>query len=458
MVQAVEGRVEKVTPGLQLSSFSPLGTGPWLRVLEGRTMFLSVAYVLVTLVALSHQASAVNNGLGLVPPMGWNTWCTQGHCGLDVCNDMEVRAIADAMVDNGLKDVGFQYINMDDCWADKRDAKGNILADTDRFPNFADTIRYVNSKGLKFGLYTDSGIYTCSTGTRDHKIPGSYGHYEQDANTYASWNVEYVKMDWCNTKVNGTQLDPHKQYSQMSAALNATGKPIFFNSCEWGVDNPWEWMHEYANSWRSGPDHHDDWKSTSGIIEHNIGLGKYAGPGGWNDLDFLMTGGQGCSFNQPGKHCPGMTDTEYKTEFIMWCIMASPLLVATDIRNMTDVMKATLLNKELIAVNQDKLGVGGDKVGNWNCSGNASLCQLWAKPLVNGTFAIAVYNKDDNEAHNITFDFGLLPGMTGKKAQVRNLYTHEEYASPMASITAPVEPHGTEVFKLTPITTDNTSA
>ncbi|XP_065190875.1 uncharacterized protein LOC135821804 [Sycon ciliatum] len=422
-------------------------------------MVVTLALLVLCCQCLQHVI-ALKNGLGLVPPMGWNTWCTQGLCGLDRCNDKEVREIADTMTTNGMKELGYEYINMDDCWADKRDDNGNIVADPKRFPDFEATIRYVNEKGFKFGVYTDAGIYTCSTGTRLHRIPGSYGHYEQDAKTYASWNVEYVKMDWCNTKLNGTDLDPHVQYAQMSVALNATGKPIFFNSCEWGKDSPWEWMRTYANSWRSGPDHSDHWASTRDIIEHNIGLGKYAGPGGWNDLDFLMTGGQGCGifFNEPGKHCPGMTDTEYKTEFIMWCIMASPLLVATDIRNMTDVMKATLLNKELIAVNQDKLGVGGDKVGNWNCSGNASLCQLWAKPLVNGTFAIAVYNKDDNEAHNITFDFGLLPGMTGKKAQVRNLYTHEEYASPMASITAPVEPHGTEVFKLTPITTDNTSA
>lgn len=407
------------------------------------------------LLVLAGSASAINNGLGLTPPMGWNTWCTQGHCGLDVCNDAEVRSIADAMASNGMKEAGYQYINMDDCWADGRKDDGTVYADHDRFPNFTDTIRYVNSKGLKFGVYTDAGVYTCSTGTRKHKIPGSFGHYSQDAATYASWNVEYVKMDWCNTKVNGTQLDPHKQYSEMSAALNATGHPIFFNSCEWGVDNPWEWMHMYANSWRSGPDHHDDWGSTSNIIEHNIGLGKYAGPGGWNDLDFLMTGGQGCDFTKPGQHCPGMSDTEYKTEFIMWCMMASPLLVATDIRNMTDIMKATLLNTELIAVNQDKLGKAGDKVGEWHCSSakedsSSYPCQLWARELANSTYAIALYNTD-KESHGITFDFDLIDGLKGKMAQVRDLYNHTDFPHPMNSITATVESHGAEVYKLTPV-------
>jgi len=202
-------------------------------------------------------------------------------------------SIADAMASNGMKEAGYKYINMDDCWADHRDADGTIVPDESRFPNgLVPVIQYVNSKGFKLGLYTDAGIYTCSQGGRSHKIPGSYGHYSQDAETYASWGVEYVKMDWCNTKINGTQLDPKEQYPQMTKALNKTGKPIFFNACEWGVEDPWMWMAQFANSWRSGPDHHDDWDSTSKIILNNIGKGKYAGPGGWNDFDFLMTGGQ----------------------------------------------------------------------------------------------------------------------------------------------------------------------
>eukprot|EP00456_Euglypha_rotunda_P082576 TRINITY_DN8133_c0_g1_i12.p1 TRINITY_DN8133_c0_g1~~TRINITY_DN8133_c0_g1_i12.p1 ORF type:complete len:169 (-),score=27.02 TRINITY_DN8133_c0_g1_i12:30-536(-) len=153
------------------------------------------------------------------------------------------------MSTNGMQAVGWKYINLDDCWADTRDANGNIQPDPDRFPNgMADLISYVHSKGFLFGLYTDAGLYTCSNGGRDHKIPGSYGYYQQDAKTYASWGVDYVKMDWCNTEVNGTQLQPEVQYPEMSQALNSTGRPIFFETCEWGTDQPWQWMREIGRA------------------------------------------------------------------------------------------------------------------------------------------------------------------------------------------------------------------
>ncbi|XP_064390820.1 uncharacterized protein LOC135338698 [Halichondria panicea] len=382
--------------------------------------------------------------------MGWNTWCTLGRCGRDYCDSKEIMSIADAMVANGMQAFGYEYINMDDCWADHRDSNGNIVPDKNRFPDgLMPVIQYVNSKGFKFGLYTDAGVYTCSQGGRDHKIPGSYGYYEQDAKTYAQWGVEYVKMDWCNTKVNGTELDPKVQYAQMSKALNETGKSIFFNSCEWGVEDPWEWMAQYANSWRSGPDHHDDWKSTSQIIEINADKGKYGNPGGWNDADFLMTGGQGCEDNVPLKHCPGMTDTEYRTEFIMWCIMGSSLLVSTDIRNMTDIMKMALLNKELIDVNQDKKnGTGGNRIGNWDCSEGSKYCQIWAKHLHDGRYAVALYNAGE-KSHDITFKFDLL-GKSWTSVTMRDLWAHKDLGTFTTSFSAEVESHGAQVYMVAP--------
>ncbi|XP_065911762.1 uncharacterized protein [Dysidea avara] len=383
----------------------------------------------------------------LTPPMGWNTWCTDGSCGRDYCDAKEIMSIADAMETNGMKDAGYEYINLDDCWADHRDQNGTIVPDMNRFPSgLMPVINYVHSKGFKFGLYTDGGIHTCSSGERPYKIPGSYGHYEQDAFTYAKWGVDYVKMDWCNTEFNGTKLDPHKQYAEMSAALDNTTKEFFFNSCEWGVDNPWEWMWQYANSWRSGPDHHDSWDSTERIIEHNVGLGKYAGPTkGWNDLDFIMTGGQGCK-DDHSKICPGQTDVEYRSEFSMWVIMASPLLVVTDIRNMTELQKEILLNAEMISVHQDKLGKAGDRVGGWDCSEGKERCQIWAKPLNDGSVAVALFNSG-KEAHDITLDFKVI-GMEDA-VMMRDLWQHKDLGKFENSFTINVASHGAEVYKIT---------
>lgn len=393
---------------------------------------------------------SLDNGLGLLPPMGWNTWCTLGRCGRDYCDAKEIMEIADAMASNGMKELGYEYINLDDCWADKRAADGTILPDKDRFPDgLMPVIEYVNSKGFKFGLYTDAGVYTCSQGERDHKIPGSYSYYKQDAITYAEWGVEYVKMDWCNTIVNNNTLDPKIQYPQMTKALNKTGKPIFFAACEWGVEDPWDWMAKYANSWRSGPDHHDNWGSTSSIIEINANKGKYAGPGGWNDADFIMTGGEGCPDNAPMAHCPGQTDVEYRTEFTMWCMISSPLIVATDIRNMTAIMKEVLLNRDLIEVNQDPLKQAGNRIATQQCPQGTQDCQVWAKKLqAEGTYAVALYNSGSNltkielQLHLLSLDPPLL---------LTDLWTKLSTRVSEDMFSAFVEPHEAKVYKISPI-------
>lgn len=408
---------------------------------------MAVQFVLLAILCVAIGSSvASNNGLGLTPPMGWNTWCTDGHCGRDVCTAKEIMAVADAMASNGMKDLGYEYINLDDCWADYRDKDGNIVEDKHRFPDGIEAvIKHVNSKGLKFGLYTDAGLYTCSSGQRLHKIPGSYGHYSQDAKTYADWGVEYVKMDWCNTKINGTQLDPKVQYPQMSKALNETGKKIFFDSCEWGVENPWEWMGQYANSWRSGPDHHDEWKSTAGIIEHNSGLGSYAGPGGWNDWDFIMTGGQGCPNNEDLKHCPGQSDVEYMTEFSMWVMGGSPLLVATDIRNMTTIMKTVLLNKEMIGISQDKMGKVASRVGFASDCAEKNSCQVWGRPLSDGSHAVALYNNGSSRS-DITLEFSMI-GLKDT-CLVRDVWMGKDMGKFTGSYKTSVESHGVSVLKV----------
>jgi alpha-galactosidase len=268
---------------------------------------------------------------------------------------------------------------------------------------------YVHSKGLKLGVYTDTGTYTCSSGERPYRIPGSYGHYEQDAATFASWGVDWVKMDWCNTNINGTQLDPRIQYPEMSRALNKTGRPIWFSACEWGKKDPWFWAAPYTNSWRATGDHHDQWHgSTSSIIHKMADKSRYAGPGGWNDYDFVFTGGQGC--NPPSKeaHCPGQTDQEYRTEFSMWALANSPLIVATDIRVLTPIMKEVLFNKDVIAINQDPLGKAGDRLGWIPCSNTPGHCQIWTKPLIQNKLAVGLLNMG-NHTHTMTLPFSMLP-------------------------------------------------
>lgn len=402
---------------------------------------------LILSLALLEPSRSLDNGVGLFPPMGWNGWCSMGSCQTDYCNAEELMAIADAMANNGMKELGYEYINVDDCWADKRDIDGTIVPDKDRFPNgLVPVIKYINSKGFKFGLYTDAGLYTCQSGGRDHRIPGSYGHYEQDAKTYAEWGVEYVKMDWCSTNVSNVTLSPRIQYAQMSKALNMTGKPIFFNACEWGVEDPWEWMAQYANSWRSGPDHHDNWKSTAAIIEINADKAKYAGPGGWNDADFIMTGGEGCGNDlYSTRHCPGQTDVEYRTEFTMWCIIASPLIVSTNIRNMTAIMKEVLLNADLIAVSQDPLRQAGGRLGFSDCPQGRQYCQIWTKKLTGGenSYAVSLYNSG-SDSSVISFKLSLL-NLT-QPLKFSNLWDKKHFFVLSDTMQASVAPHEAKVY------------
>jgi len=372
--------------------------------------------------------------------MGWNTWCTLGPCGRDYCDANEIKAIGSAIHSSGMFDLVYNYVNLDDCWAGKRDKNGEIHPEELQFPhvmkNLAD---YLHDIHLKFGLYTDAGTLTCKG-----KRPGSYGYYKQDAATYASWGMDFVKMDWCNTKINQTQLDPRVQYPQMRDALNVTGRPIFFSACEWGADNPWEWGMATANSWRISGDHHDNWGSTASIIEYYAGKAKYSGPGGWNDPDFIYTGGQGC-FIDHRKRCPGQTETEYITEFSMWALWSAPLIVATEIRNMTDFMKSVLLNKEIIAINQDKLAIPGDRIGFWPCSEGDHICQLWTKQLAGGDYALLLYNAG-KKSNSITFDFKLI-GKQGQTLHLRDLWTHSDIGAISNNYTTTIPSHGIKLVR-----------
>jgi alpha-galactosidase len=255
-------------------------------------------------------------------------------------------------------------------------------------------------------------------------------------------------MDWCGTKWNTTKLVEQTQTDQMAKSLNNTGRPMFFNfHCDDPI--PHQWCINDGNSFRIGPDHHDNWKSTSEIIPKLVGIAKYAGPGAWNDPDFLMTGGAGCDDMTPGLRCPGQTHSEYRTEFSIWAITGGPLIVATDVRNMSAIQMDVLLNKEIIAVNQDSLGLAGDLLGTWHCHGSKDVCQIWGKPLSDGSWVAGLYNSDDSK-HSITLDFSLV-NMKSKKVSIRDLWNHKDLGTFQGNYTATgVKSHDTHVLKLTP--------
>lgn len=309
--------------------------------------------------------------LSQTPQMGWSSW-NKFQCNID--EDI-IKSIADAMVSSGLKDAGYTYVNIDDCWHGKRDADGFIQADPKHFPHGIKALAdYVHSRGLKLGIYSDAGSETCAG------RPGSLGHEYQDALQYARWGIDYLKYDWCNT----TNINAQGAYQLMRDALQAAGRPIFFSMCEWGDNHPWRWAKGIGDSWRIGPDIWCSFDSTRifptyiqcsviDCINRNDSLRSYVGPGHWNDPDMLEVG-NGLSVNQDRAH------------FTMWCMMASPLILGNDVRNMSDETKAILTNKDLIAIDQDKLGVQGLRFLI------REGLEYWFKPLSNGDWAMTIFN------------------------------------------------------------------
>lgn len=305
------------------------------------------------------------------PQMGWSTWNKfQGNIDEEI-----IKGIADAMETSGLRDAGYTYINIDDCWHGKRDANGFIQVDGKKFPNGMKAVAdYVHSKGLKLGIYSDAGTQTCAG------MPGSLGHEYQDALQYARWGVDYLKYDWCNT----TNVNPQGAYQLISDALHEAGRPILLSMCEWGSSHPWRWAREIGHSWRTTPDiwcAFDSLRVFPGYtqfgvmqcINLNDSLRQYAGKGHWNDPDMLEVGN-------------GMSVNEDRAHFTMWCMMASPLIIGNDIRNMSNETKAILMNKDLIAIDQDTLCVQGLHY----CSADG--LDFWFKPLAGGDWAFTILN------------------------------------------------------------------
>lgn len=364
------------------------------------------------------RAYAAVSGLAPTPPMGWNSWNKFG------CNVSEsiIKQEADAMASNGMKAAGYQYINIDDCWeSHSRDSSGNLVADPTKFPDGIKALAtYVHGKGLKLGIYNDAGTATCAG------YPGFEGHEQQDANTYASWGIDYIKVDWCNT----SGLDPQTQYTKISNALQATGRPIVLSLCSWGNGSPWLWGASIANLWRTTGDISDNWNSMLSNFDSNSAHASYAKSGGWNDPDMLEVGNG------------GMSTTEDQSHFSLWAISAAPLITGNDLANMSSATASILTNSEVIAVDQDAAGVQGTKVAD-----NGAGQQVWAKRLSGSSNVAVVLLNRGSSAANITVNWSAI-GLSGS-ASVRDLWAHADRGSFTNSYTASVPSHGVVMLKIT---------
>jgi alpha-galactosidase len=384
--------------------------------------------VMMLFVMASSFGRALDNGLARTPPMGWNSWNKFACKGL---NEKVVRETADAMAGNGMKDAGYQFIIIDDCWQTGRDAAGNIVADAEHFPSGIKALAdYIHGKGLKFGIYTDVGTMTCA------KRPGSIGHEYQDAKQYANWGVDYLKEDWCSTLPG---QNSESSYTLMRNALAEAGRPIVFSICEWGSTKPWLWAGPVGNLWRATPDIQDCWdckKDWGGggvvqILDLMNGLESYAGPGHWNDPDMLEVGNG------------GMSTEESRAHFSMWAMFSAPLLAGNDISNMTPDTKEILTNKDVIAIDQDPLGQQGRRVKK------TGALEIWSKQLQDGGRAVALLNRGPAAA-KISVAWTDIGYPDTVSASVRDLWTKKESSMVKGGYSVEVPSHGVVMVRVKP--------
>jgi alpha-galactosidase len=364
------------------------------------------------------------------PPMGWMSWFPF----IDKIDEKKIMEVADAMVSSGLRDAGYQLLQLDDGWmAAKRDAQGRQYADTARFPHGMKYLAdYVHSRGLKIGIYSSNGMKTCAG------YPGSYNYEESDAKTYAAWGIDYLKYDACGEKENHTDRELH---TRMSKALQATGRPIMFEICIFSSGETHLWGAEIADMWRTGGDivkfiertPEVTYKNWYNNLQQVVGKEDYAGNGHWNDPDNLIV-----DYPRNNKQ----TYDEQKAQFSLWAVVSAPLILGNDVRNMTAATKAILMNKEIIAVDQDGLTKPGKRLLT---DGKR---EIWLKQLKDGSKAVVLFNKQATEA-TLTLNFNDI-NLT-KKAKIRDLWAHANKGVFNGSYSAKAAPHGVVMIRLTEV-------
>ncbi len=407
-----------------------------------------IAAFVASLFLLSQGASAQKwEGLANTPQMGWNSW----NKFAENINEQLIRETADALVEKGLAEAGYVYLNIDDCWHGERTEMGFITENKEKFPSGMRALgEYIHSKGLKFGIYSDAGDYTCAC------FPGSLGHEYQDAYMYAHWGVDYLKYDWCNA----ANINPKGAYRLISKALRAAGRPILLSMCEWGSNQPWEWAAEIGHSWRTTGDiwagfediqHYDEngkptWRHLGvlTILDINAELRQYAGPDHWNDPDMLEVGN-------------GMSVAEDRAHFSLWCMMAAPLILGNDLTNMTQETYDIITNRDVIAIDQDALGIQGLRLRR---EGDI---EYWFKPLVDGSWAFCAFNRGiADQAITIDWkDFCFTDDLSGRSTAFdKTTYTatnlwdkSQKPFSTRGKVKATLPSHDVIVYRLDPVST-----
>ncbi len=400
--------------------------------------FIAVVAMMATSAFAQQPTATTERGkLAPTPPMGWMTWnMFKG----DISEQL-IKETADAMVESGLRDAGYKYVFIDDLWQGGRDNRNNIIPDTKKFPNGIKALAdYVHSKGLKLGIYSDAAQLTCGGCT------ASYGFEEQDARTFASWGVDYLKYDYCNAPEDSATA--RLRYKTMADALSKSGRDIVLGICEWGQRNGEEWCeHVGGQLWRTSSDVRDMWKDIVNqggvgildIINVTAPLSKQVRHGQWPDMDMLVVGLNGKGGPSSDLGGVGCTYTEYQTQMSMWCMMSSVLALSNDLRHLTPEDKRILLNKEIIAIDQDPLGKAAERVVNE--AGH----QVFVRPLANGSHAVAILNSGD-KAQRLSVSFKQL-GLTGKYT-VRDVWQHRDIARGATKWGGKVQAHETKVFVL----------
>ncbi|XP_078148182.1 alpha-galactosidase-like isoform X1 [Carex rostrata] len=385
---------------------------------QGLRFVILFAYITASWIGVE----SLKNGLGLTPQMGWNSW---NHFGCNI-NEKLIKQTADALVSTGLASAGYKYLNIDDCWGNYyRDKWGYLRGNESTFPSGIKALAdYVHSKGLKFGIYSSAGTRTCS-----NRMPGSLGYERKDAKTFASWGVDYLKYDNCYT-----DGSPEKtRFPIMTQALRASGRNIFYSMCEWGNQEPAKWGSGVGNSWRTTGDINDQWSSMLRNIDINDAYANYAGPGGWNDPDMLEVGNGGMTYN------------EYVVHFSLWAISKAPLIIGCDLINLNKAAFDILTNREVIAINQDSLGVQAKKVKK-----NGDL-EVWAGPLSQGKKVVLLLNRGSARYGLITFgwnDIGISPKTAVVLRDVWKRFTYKKRIR--RKLTVWIAAHSCRLFVLQP--------
>jgi alpha-galactosidase len=357
-----------------------------------------------------------DNGLARTPPMGWNSWNKFSRR----VDDAIVRGIADAMVRNGMRDAGYVYINIDDTWESERDAKG-VLGSNTKFPDMKALADYVHGKGLKIGIYSSPGPNTCEG------YEGSYGHEDQDARTWAAWGINYVKYDWCGARNIYTDAEMQAVYQKMGDALLAVRHPIVYSLCQYGRSDVWKWGPEVGgNLWRTTGDISDRWASMSRIGFDQGKLAEFARPGHWNDPDMLEIGNG------------GMTETEYRTHMSLWSMLAAPLIAGNDLRDVPAPILEILTNREVIAIDQDKVGKQAKRVSK------AGDLEFWVRELAGGDHAVAVFNLGTDPA-TATIRWADL-GLKKAPSRIRDLWNHSDVKG--GEFPATIPGHGVVMLRI----------